>query len=196
MTDARPAGGLDRSDSLGAVNREATQAFAELYDDEVWHVYGFFGYRVNSREEAEDLTQLTFERALRAWDRFDARRASPRTWLLAIAHNLLIDHYRGEASARSEPLPEGDAGEAVMGREEDPSETALGVSPELETALGALTERERELIALRFGGDLRGPEIAMVTGLSVDNVHQILSRSLRKLRGDLEARNAPERSAP
>ena len=42
------------------MNREATAAFAQVYDDEVWSVYGFFGYRVRSREEAEDLTQLTF----------------------------------------------------------------------------------------------------------------------------------------
>ena len=174
------------------MNREATAAFAQLYDDEVWNVYGFFGYRVGSREEAEDLTQLTFERALRAWDRFDPRRASPRTWLLAIAHNLLVDHYRGNPSVRREPLPEGEAGEAMLGHLDDPSEAALGISPELEEALAALTDRERELIALRFGGDLAGAEIAGVTGLSVDNVHQILSRVLRKLRAELEAEAAPD----
>ena len=174
------------------MNREATSAFAQLYDDEVWNVYGFFGYRVGSREEAEDLTQLTFERALRAWDRFDPGRASARTWLLAIAHNLLVDHYRGDRSARREPLPEGEPGEATLGQLEDPSEAALGISPELENALAGLTDRERELIALRFGGDLAGPEIAGVTGLSVDNVHQILSRSLRRLRAELESEAAPD----
>lgn len=183
----RRQGTTGRPDSLGAVNREATAAFAQLYDDEVWNVYGFFGYRVGSREEAEDLTQLTFERALRAWDRFDPGRASARTWLLAIAHNLLVDHYRGDRSARQEPIPEGEAGEASLGQVSDPSEGTLGISPELEGALGELSERERELIALRFGGDLTGPEIAGITGLSTDNVHQILSRSLRRLRTELEA---------
>jgi DNA-directed RNA polymerase specialized sigma subunit len=42
-------------------------------------------------------------------------------------------------------------------------------------------------VALRFGGDLTGPEIAELTGLSLANVQQILSRSLHKLRGVLEA---------
>jgi RNA polymerase sigma factor (sigma-70 family) len=176
------------------VNREAMAAFAQLYEDEVWSVYGFFGYRVGSREEAEDLTQLTFERALRAWERFDPGRASPRTWLLAIAHNLLVDHYRGDRTARQEPLPEGEAVDPNVEHAEDPSEAALGLSPELETALAGLAERERELIALRFGGDLTGPEIAEVTGLSVANVQQILSRSLRKLRAHLEGAPAPDRS--
>jgi RNA polymerase sigma factor (sigma-70 family) len=54
-----------------------------------------------------------------------------------------------------------------------------------------LPEREREIIALRFGGDLTGPEIAALTGLSLANVQQILSRSLRPLREDLEPRAVP-----
>ena len=67
-------------------------AFARVYEENVWRVYGFLAYRVRSRDLAEDLTQTTFERALRAWPRFDPRRASEATWLLAIARNLLIDH--------------------------------------------------------------------------------------------------------
>jgi RNA polymerase sigma factor (sigma-70 family) len=169
-------------------------AFAQLYDDEIWSVYGFFGYRVGSREEAEDLTQLTFERALRAWNRFDPDRASPRTWLLAIAHNLLIDHYRSDRSAQHESLPGGEAGDLLLGHAGHPGEADLGIAPELESALTTLGERERELVALRFGGDLTGPEIAEITGLTVANVQQILSRSLRKLRGQLESETASDRS--
>jgi RNA polymerase sigma-70 factor (ECF subfamily) len=49
-----------------------------------------------------------------------------------------------------------------------------------------LSAREREIIALRFGGELAGPEIAEVTGLSLANVQQILSRSLRRMRDVLD----------
>jgi DNA-directed RNA polymerase specialized sigma24 family protein len=42
------------------------------------------------------------------------------------------------------------------------------------------------VLALRFGGDLTGPEIAELTGLTLSNVQQILSRSLRRLRAELE----------
>jgi RNA polymerase sigma factor (sigma-70 family) len=170
------------------------QRFARLYDDHVWGVYGFFGYRLASREQAEDMTQLTFERALRAWSRFDERRASPRTWLLAIARNLLTDHYRNVRSGRETTLPDGEAGEASLGHEL-PEERGLGVSPELEAALATLSQRERELIALRFGGDLTGPEIAEITGLTVANVQQILSRSLGRLRDELGGGKASSRAA-
>ena len=170
----------------GAVSRESPEAFAQAYDEHVWNVYGFFGYRLGSREEVEDLTQLTFERALRAWGRFDERRANVRTWLLVIAHNLLVDHYRSKAAARHDPIPSGEAGDNILGQAE-PLDQRLGLSPELETALNALDGRERELLALRFGGDLTGREIAELTGLSLANVQQILSRVLRKLRSELES---------
>jgi Sigma-70, region 4 len=60
------------------------------------------------------------------------------------------------------------------------------VDPRLRAALESLGQRDREIVALRFGGDLAGPEIAALTGLSLANVQQILSRSLRRLRAELE----------
>jgi RNA polymerase sigma-70 factor (ECF subfamily) len=171
-----------------AVGSQERKDFADAYDDHVWDVYGFLGYRVRTREEAEDLTQATFERALRAWGRYDPSRASARTWLLAIARNVLIDHYRADRTTRHAPLPdEGDSTAEVA-----PDERVLGPEPELARALGRLGERERELIALRYGGDMTGAEIAEMTGLTLANVQQILSRSLRGLRADLEGEREPE----
>jgi RNA polymerase sigma factor (sigma-70 family) len=156
--------------------------FASVYDDEVWSVYGFFAYRLRSVADAEDLTQRTFERALRAWGRFDPEKAPVRVWLLTIARNLLIDHYRADVWGRQqaiEEVPEGELGSEL-------AEPQLGIEPELAAALARLTPREREVLALRFGGDLNGPEIAAITGHSLANVQQILSRSLRRLRARLE----------
>ena len=73
------------------------------------------------------------------------------------------------------------------------AEFSLGLDPALAGALGQLGEREREIVALRFGGDLSGPEIAVLTGLTLANVQQILSRSLRRLRSLLES---PEGERP
>jgi RNA polymerase sigma-70 factor (ECF subfamily) len=162
--------------------------FARVYEEHVWRVYGFLAYRLRDHQAAEDLTQATFERALRAWSRFDPRRASERTWLLAIAHNLLIDHHRRDRSALFEPLEER-VGPAVA----DPAERLQG-SPELHEALKTLSERDREVLALRFGGDLTGPEVAAMLGLTLANVQQIISRSLRKLRAVLQSQLRAGRS--
>jgi RNA polymerase sigma-70 factor (ECF subfamily) len=160
--------------------------FAGIYDEHVWRVYGFFAYRLRSRADAEDLTQQTFERALRAWERYDESRASVATWLVAIARNLLVDHLRAGRAASQRPLDEVDS-ETISA---EPDRPTLGLDPSLERSLAELGPRERELIALRFGGDLTGPEIAELTGLTLANVQQILSRALRRMRTSLDAAGA------
>lgn len=154
--------------------------FARVYEEHVWRVYGFIAYRLVDRHAAEDLTQVTFERALRAWSRFDPRRGSERTWLLAIAHNVLVDDHRRKRPGVVESIDEL-AFPSVPGPEE-----RISGAPELLAALATLPERDREVLALRYGGDLTGPEIAELLGLSLANVHQIVSRSLRALRRQLE----------
>jgi RNA polymerase sigma-70 factor (ECF subfamily) len=101
------------------------------------------------------------------------------TWLLAIARNLLIDHFRaGAPTGSSVPLQDVDpqALPTVEGI------VNLGLEPRLATALNDLADREREILALRYGGELSGPEIASLTGLSLSNVQQIISRTLKRLR--------------
>ena len=176
----QPPGRLARIGNVVARSQSEESKFSRVYDEHVWRVYGFLAYRLGDRDTAEDLTQATFERALRAWSRFDPRRASESTWLLTIARNLLIDHYRRDKSSVTESVEEQGA-PLVPGPEEQPT-----TSPEVIDALARLSERDREVIALRFGGDMTGPEIARLLNLSLANVQQILSRSLRKLRALLE----------
>lgn len=167
----------------------ACSDFERLYEEHVWAVYGFVGYRVRSREEAEDLTQQTFERALKAYKRFDPERASEKTWLFTIARNLIIDAYRRSGGDEAELEAELEAGPPQLSTTEPEQAPGLGPDPELARALSRLSDRDREVIALRFGGDLKGTEIAELTGLSLANVQQILSRSLRRLRDELAAQS-------
>ena len=156
--------------------------FAGIYDEHVGRVYGFFAYSLRSRDDAEDLTQQTFERALRAWWRFDPARGSASGWLLTIARNLMANHLRSSRTGRVASLEELE----LEGLPALADRHNLGLEPEVERALEQLGPRERELIALRFGGDLEGSEIAALTGLSLANVQQMLSRSLRRMRTCLE----------
>ncbi len=155
---------------------EFSDAFRAHHDA----VFRFHAYRVPTRELAEDLTQVTFEKALRAWPRYDPAKAGVLTWLLAIARNALIDHARADKG--EVPLPDGQA-EALTTHDAP----IIGPSSELARALASFGDREREILGLRFGADLTGQEIADVTGLTLANVQQILSRTLRRLREELEA---------
>jgi RNA polymerase sigma-70 factor, ECF subfamily len=161
---------------------EGPRQFAHVYEEHVWRVYGFLAYRLDDREAAEDLTQATFERALGAWSRYDPARSSVATWLLRIATNLLVDHHRRRVG-REMPTGADLSSVTVAGPEE-----RFAGSPELLEALAELSEREREVIALRYGGDLTGAQVAEVLGLSLANVQQINSRALRRLRAAMPAR--------
>jgi len=164
--------------------------FAAIYEQHVNRVYGFFGYVLSSRADVEDLTQETFERALRSWASYDETRGNGSTWLLVIARNLFLDHLRAASARQTEPVDQSNL-EAIAAA---PDRHSLGLDPDLERALAELGQRERELIALRFGGDLTGAEIAGLTGLSLTNVQQILSRSLRCVRARLQPEPAAVRA--
>ena len=155
--------------------------FGAAYDQQVGKVYGYLAYRVESREVAEDLTQQTFERALAAWERFDPSRAPLSVWLMTIARNLLTDHYRARRAAREQPLD--GIPEDRLGSEQ--ADEQLELDPAIAAALAKLSPRDREILALRFGADMTGAEIASALELSLASVQQALSRALRRLRAEL-----------
>ena len=151
-----------------------------MYRTHVRAVFSFLAYSV-SREAAEDLTSTTFERVLKAWDRFDPQRASERTWVLAIARNALTDHYRRQSHRGTVSVDEHPGLLDRLVDSTEPLARQLAVEG-LASWLCELSEREREVLALRFGADLSAREIAGLTSLTEDNVHQIASRGLRRLR--------------
>jgi RNA polymerase sigma factor (sigma-70 family) len=142
---------------------------------------GFLTYRTGDQAAAEDLLGETFERVLRARDRFDRRRGSEATWIYAIARNCARDYARRK-SAEQRAL----ALVAVGG-----PATATDMVIEVESrdtihrALECLSEEEREAVALRYGADLTVPEIAKLTGTRLTTVEGRVYRALRKLRSEL-----------
>jgi RNA polymerase sigma-70 factor (ECF subfamily) len=161
-------------------------SFAAAAERHLDDVHGYLVYLTKDRGLAEELTAETFERALRAWPRFDPRRGSVRTWLCQLARTTALDHFRAErrrrrredAYALAEPATESDAGRFG------------GLSPELERALATLSAAEREVIALRVLLDLDGDAAARVLGISSTACSTRLSRALRKLEERMEPRVA------
>jgi RNA polymerase sigma-70 factor, ECF subfamily len=156
--------------------------FERLYAAEAQGLFGFLAYRTGDRGLAEDLLADTFERALRSRQRFDRRRGSEKTWLYAIALNLLRDHAR-RAAAEARAL-----GRAAQPDEATADERLEGLERReaLSRALASLSAEEREAIALRFGADLTVPEMATVLGEPLTTVEGRVYRALRKLRERLE----------
>lgn len=154
--------------------------FERLFEEHAQPLFGFLAYRTGDRTVAEDLLADTFERALRARQRFDRRRASEKTWLYTIALNLLRDQARRKAS-------EARALERLPYEEQEATDPMAGVEhrDEVQRAIGVLSDEEREAIALRFGGDLTVPEIAKLLDEPLPRVEGRVYRALRKLRDAL-----------
>jgi RNA polymerase sigma-70 factor, ECF subfamily len=150
----------------------------EVYAEQLPRVYNFLRYRVGDGTVAEDLTSITFEKAWRARNRYRRDLAGFSTWLMTIARNVAVDHYRAER--RHAPI------EVV-------AEVAGGATPEelaerrsdldrLGRLLETLPERERELVALKYGAEYTNRAIAKMTGLSESNVGTLLHRTVQTLR--------------
>ncbi|HEX5583882.1 sigma-70 family RNA polymerase sigma factor [Gaiella sp.] len=150
------------------------RSLAEAAEAHLDDVFGYLLYLTRDRETAEDLASATFEKALRLWSRFDPGRGSARTWLLGIARTTALDWFRAERRRQRRE-------EAVAPPERVEERFGEGLSPELESALAALSAGEREVVVLRIVLELDGDATARVLGVSQTAVSTRLSRALKRL---------------
>jgi RNA polymerase sigma-70 factor, ECF subfamily len=141
--------------SLGSVRLRARPdegVLRNVYRRNVDAVYAFFAYSV-SRETAEDLTSATFERVVRSWGSYDPRRGNERTWILRIARNLLVDHFRRSSRRQSTSLDEHPALLDALITSEETAHQRVTTAEGFFALLSRLTPRDRDVIALRYGAD-------------------------------------------
>jgi DNA-directed RNA polymerase specialized sigma24 family protein len=120
-------------------------------------VYSYVAYRLGDGPEAEDVTSEVFEFAVRYRSSFDSRKGAPIAWLLGIARR------RVAWALANRPPPSSELDEQ-------------------EAALATLSERDQELLALRYGSDLRSREIGPILGMKTNAVEVALHRALERLR--------------
>ena len=168
-----------QSDVFSASAKSAVNAdFESIYQAELPRIYNFFRYRVGDDQIAQDLTAETFEKAWRNRTRYRADLASFSTWLFTLARHVATDHYRKRRPTL--PLDEAVLISDLHGVEDTAQERAEFA--QLATLLARLADRERELVALKYGAGLTNRAIARLTGLSESNVSTILFRVTQQLR--------------
>jgi RNA polymerase sigma-70 factor, ECF subfamily len=139
-------------------------------------VYAYVAYRVGDGPDAEDLTSETFERALRYRKSYDPKKGEPVAWLLGIAKRCVDG--RGPRMEFASESPE----ESTASDLEEETVRRLTVA----RAVGGLEERDRELIALRYGADLTARQIAELLGARTNAIEVALHRALGRLRATFE----------
>lgn len=159
-------------------------AFGPLYARYVDRIHTYLCMRTgwSAPDEAADLTQQVFLRALDALPRYQARDGiSFAAWLFRIACNIATDWQRRQRpTVPWEAVPEEqhpqapDTAESALLRQDEIAEVRLLLAP--------LDERTREAIALRFTAQLTLAEIGAVLGISEDAVRKRITRALHDLK--------------
>lgn len=174
------------ADELALVARAKadTAAVAALYDHYFPLIYKYVLYRVSDAQIADDLVSQIFERMLSDLDRYQPELAPFGAWLFWIARHVVGNYYRTKKRQNwlslegifnlpnNDPIPE----EAFLKIEQ---------GDHLLRSLAKLSDRERDLIGLKFAGGLTNREISTLTRLTEANVGVILYRAIQRLRTEL-----------
>ena len=177
---------MERSDDelIAACRDGQLEHFDALYTRYVAAIHGYLSRRTLSREIAEDLTSITFLKALEGIRSFNPSKGNVRGWLYRIARNALIDHYR-DPSRRSAPI---ESAWDLPGEEFATLRLERSLNAEkLRASLQTLNASQREIVLLRVWDDLSYAEIAQLTGKSEASCKMTFSRAVAALRADMAA---------
>ena len=163
-----------------AQNGEVT-AFGQLYELYSDRVYRYVAYRVQGNADAEDIAEDVFIRMLEAIGTFQWREIPFSAWLMRIAHNRVIDHYRRGRTRATAPL---ESAPNLPSRDRDPQERIDLFSDilDLNAAMEQLTDLQREVISLRFGSELSIAETAQVMNRNEGAIKALQHSAVRALR--------------
>lgn len=152
-------------------------AFRELFERYKGRIYGYLVKRARDRRLADDLFQTVLLKLHRSRAKYDPSYLFS-AWLFTICRNVVVDHAR-KASARAIiSTLEGEA-------EKIPAPETGNISDERrwEELLSRLSPKQRQMIELRYGEELSFDEIASRMNTTAGNVRQMVSRTIRKMKG-------------
>jgi RNA polymerase sigma factor (sigma-70 family) len=155
----------------------AARTLDDLYRRHVADVFRYAYAMLGNRSDAEDVAQTTFMNALRALERGERPR-KPRSWLFAIAHNLVRQRFR-QAQARPTEV---ELDRELAGVEHDDQDLTID---EMLKALARIPPTQREALVLREFEGRPYSEIADILGITKSALETLLFRARRSLADEL-----------
>jgi RNA polymerase sigma-70 factor (ECF subfamily) len=153
------------------------QIYEEIYKKYANKVYNYFWYRTgHDKSLSEDLMQETFLKAFERRSSYRPRGYTYLTFLLSIAHNLLVDHYRKPKSIRVEELPTDAVPYEITQDLERKSDAEA-----LWRAIQSLPLASRDILLMFYQQDMSVRDIAKILRTSENAVKLQLSRIRKKL---------------
>lgn len=152
-------------------------AVRALYEAFVGEIYGYVYNQLGNVQDAEDVTSETFLRLVRGLRDYRGE-SSFRTWLYAIAHNCVRDHWRARGRQDTSPLDDELDEEPILTRgapADNPRATELG-----HAVLALLPPHYRRVLELRIMDERSIQDVADELGLTPGNVKVIQHRAIKK----------------
>lgn len=180
----RPGARLDRVRHLGTTTPEVLGRWYEAYGR---RVYRYVRWRVAGREAAEDVVGAVFQTALRRLHTYQSERSAPQTWLFQIARSAVTDYLRQLQRTRHLHVSIDHIHDLVSDLP-SPEEQLLYEERvrRLLNAVAGLRPADREVLELRYGGELTLRELAEVLGITESAAAVRAHRALRRLQDRLK----------
>lgn len=168
--------------ALSGVARQDHAALRQVYEMTSAKLFGICLRISNDRGAAEDILQDVYIKVWNRAGRFDADRASPITWLCAIARNTAIDWQR--ASGRVATVPE----EAAYAIGDDALRADQWIEQDQQSArihhcIGELEDRQGEAIRAAFFDGSTYADLAVRMGVPLGTMKSWVRRGLQRLKG-------------
>ena len=161
------------------------EEFTEIFELYYKRIYNYTYYRVNSQEMAEDLTSNIFEKIMKKINTYKNENAKFEVWMFTIARNTINDHFRKQKKYKFISI---DSILDLVSKDRGPEELIINKEQnnKLLNALNILDSKERNIIAYKFGADLKNIEIAKILNISESNVGVKLHRIMKRLKNEME----------
>jgi len=169
-------------------------AISELIERHSQRVRSYIGMMVKNDDIADDIFQETFIKAVKVID--EGRYVDSGkflSWVLRIAHNRVLDHFRREKASKQ--ISESEAGYDMIGtmRFSEPTAEDMVVQSEIEQSIrdliGLLPEEQQEVVRLRYYSKLSFQEIADETNVSINTALGRMRYALINLRRMIQEKN-------
>jgi RNA polymerase sigma-70 factor (ECF subfamily) len=173
----------------GLFNRIDTIDWDQVVRSDFPKVFNYFRFCGLDDDISEEMTSTTFEKAWRARNKYNPEKSAVTTWIITIAKHTLIDYYRTKKTEY--PIDTLDEKQESGSQTHDLEQEILQteIFEKLRKLLFQLPDRERELVALKYGTGMTNRDIAEFTGLTESNIGTILHRVVSFLRKSLEVKN-------
>lgn len=170
------------------------EAISHLIERHSTRVYDYIRMMVKDRELADDIYQETFIKVVRVIDNGRYKDSGKfLSWVMRIAHNQVIDHFR--ATKQNKSTNESEAGYDILSTrnlaEGSIEDMMVGeqIAADLRQLVTTLPEEQQEVIRLRYWGGLTFKEIAEQTDVSINTALGRMRYALINLRKMIKEKN-------